>query len=123
MRCHPVTSPTLLAMGTGQGLLSPSSAAAGTDSSPSPALCSPEATVEGHSCDAKGRVTASLDPAAPPQEEKENPWRESFQSLKGCTEEPGGDSTSYGTDQSKDSPREARWDRHRNGGTGRQRHS
>lgn len=78
---------------------------------------------EGHSCDAKGRVTASLDPAAPQQEEKERAWRESLQSLKGCTEEPGGDSVSYGTDRSEDSPKRARWDRHRNAGNGRQQHS
>ena len=72
VRCYPVTYPTLLATGRGQGLLRPSTAAASTDSSLSPALCSPEATSEGHSYDAKGRVTASLDPAAPQQEKKES---------------------------------------------------
>lgn len=48
MRCYPVTSPALLATGRGWGLLSPSTAAAGADSSPSAACCSPEAVAEGH---------------------------------------------------------------------------
>lgn len=91
MRCHPVMSPALLAVARGGGLLRPGTAAAAIDSIPSPAICIPEATAEGHSCDAKGRVAASLDLAAPQREEKENPPRESFQSLKGCTEERGGD--------------------------------
>lgn len=66
---HPIMPPAILAMGRGWGLLSPGTTPAGTDS-PSPALCSPEATAEGHRCCAKGRVTASLDPVASQQEEK-----------------------------------------------------
>lgn len=74
-RWHTITPPDLLATWRGPGLLSLSTAAAGTDSSPSPTLCSPEATAEGHSSDAKGRPTSSLGPGAPQQEEKKNPWR------------------------------------------------
>lgn len=64
---------------------------------------------EGHSSDAKGRVTASLDPGAPQQEEKENPWRASraskaaernlevtAQAMALTTGKPGGTGTGMG---------------------------
>lgn len=120
MRCHPVTSPALLAMGRGWGSLSPSTAAAGADSSPSAARCSPEATAEGH------RKGDSLFGSSLHRiwEEKENPWRKSFQSLKGCREEPGGDSTSYGTDPREDGqPWGSRVGLVQSWGAGRQGHS
>lgn len=72
MTWHPIMPPTIVAMGRGWDLLSPSTTPAGTDN-PSPALCSPEATAEGHRCHAKGRVTAFLDLVASQQQEKKSP--------------------------------------------------